>query len=212
VEGALVFDCFIFDVDGTLLDTREANEVSLSRLIFEKKGHRPTKEELAADFGRTGQATLARYGIEDIPEGLLIWGSYISDYGAAAAPFEGIRETLAALKAQGRYLGIVTSRQHSELDSDLAHFGLDHLFDKVICAEDTTRHKPEPEPLFEFFKSSPVPQEGSLYIGDTNFDALCASSSGTGFGLALWGALPGVAAGMPVLHRLRHPRELLELC
>jgi HAD superfamily hydrolase (TIGR01549 family) len=208
-----VFDCFIFDVDGTLLDSREANEAALGRYIFEKTGRRLSGEELAPEFGKPGHLTLAGFGIEDIPAGLSQWQAYIDD--CAVKAYDGIVETLKALKAAGTYLGVVTSRRHDEWEPDLRRLGLDRFFDRCICADDTRRHKPEPEPLLKFFEGSPVPRQKSLYIGDTDFDARCAASSGTAFALAGWGALPGAldgeAAGLPCLRRLGHPREILEL-
>jgi phosphoglycolate phosphatase-like HAD superfamily hydrolase len=210
-----VFDCFIFDVDGTLLDSREANETALSRVLLEKKGIRVSREELAPEFGKAGHLTLSGFGFgtEDIPAGLVQWQAYIDL--CEVSLYEGILEALAALKAAGKYLGIVTSRRHDELDRDLVRLGLDRLIDRAICADDTLRHKPDPEPLFKFFEGSPVPGRSSLYIGDTDFDARCAASSGTAFALAGWGAVPGAldgeAAGLPCQFRFRHPREILEL-
>lgn len=206
-----MFDCFIFDVDGTLLDSREAMLAALGRLIFEQRGFRPPRGELEAQFGQAGHLTLAGYGIVNLGEALSLWGSYMDEGEVEITLFEGMAETLAALKAAGKYLGIITSRRREDLDVDLRRLGLDRLIDRIICSGDTPKHKPHPDPLYRFFEGSPVSRERSLYIGDTEFDALCASSSGTAFGLAVWGGVDEAASALPSLRRFTSPRELLEL-
>ncbi len=207
-----MFDCFIFDVDGTLIDTSEANQEALGRLLLEKTGARPSRAELEAEFGRAGHQTLARYGIGDVAESLSLWSSYVDEIGVSL--FDGVLETLRALKDAGKYLGILTSRRWEDLEGDLRRFGLEGLFDRFMCAGDTQRHKPHPEPLYKFFELSPVPRERSLYIGDTDIDARCAGDSGTAFGLACWGSQVAVleAGDYPQgMRSFADPREILEL-
>lgn len=207
-----MFDCFIFDVDGTLIDTSEANQEALGRLLHEKTGLRPPRADLEAEFGKAGHQTLARYGVGDVAGSLSLWSSYVDEIGVSL--FDGIQETLRALKAAGKYLGILTSRRWEDLEGDLRRFGLEGLFDRRICAGDTAQHKPLPEPLYKFFEGSPVPRERTLYIGDTDIDARCAFASGTAFGLACWGraevSLEGGEA-VPHIRSFTDPREILDL-
>jgi phosphoglycolate phosphatase-like HAD superfamily hydrolase len=209
-----MFDCFIFDVDGTLLDTKAATLGSLRRLLYEAKGVDYRGSRLEAEFGRPGHATLADLGIEDIPAATSLWGSYIAAWSPPVAPFAGVLETVSELKRLGKRLGIVTSRRREELLPDLARFGLGRLIDGVVCADDTRRHKPDPEPLLAFLRASPVAREKSVYIGDMGVDARCAASAETAFCLAAWGDASGEeggALGLPCLRRFGRPGEILDL-
>ena len=202
-----MFDCFIFDADGTLFDSMEANLAALQRLLLEKKGINFTADQMAAEFGRPGHQTLADFGFEDIPAAIVLWNVYLRESGRSVAPFDGVIETLAALKARGKYIGIVTSRRRDELMPDMVRFGLESYVDLVVCSDDTQRHKPDPEPLLKFFELSPVAKERTIFIGDMECDSQCAAATGTAFGLAAWGEV----VDMPYLHRLVHPKEVLDL-
>ena len=202
-----MFDCFIFDADGTLFDTREANLAGLRRLLLEEKGINFTAEQMSAEFGRPGHQTLADFGFDDIQAAIIRWNVYLRQSGHTTSPFDGVRETLAALKASGKYIGIVTSRRHDELEPDLRLFGLEALVDLVVCSDDTLRHKPDPEPLLKFFELSPVAKERTIFIGDMECDSQCAAATGTAFGLAAWGEV----VDMPYLHRFAHPKEVMDL-
>jgi HAD hydrolase, family IA, variant 1 len=57
-----------------------------------------------------------------------------------------------------------------------------------VTADQTARHKPDPEPLLELLRRAGIRPEQALYIGDTIHDAQCAAGAGVAFGLAAWGA------------------------
>ena len=67
-------------------------------------------------------------------------------------------------------------------------------FDCVVCADDTVRHKPDSEPLLYYLEQTGCQGDELLYIGDSVYDRQCAAGAGTAFGLAGWGAQPGVSA------------------
>ena len=58
--------------------------------------------------------------------------------------FPGTAEMLLSLKAEGYFLGVVTSRCRDELERYFTKFHLERFFDFIICADDTQLHKPHP--------------------------------------------------------------------
>jgi beta-phosphoglucomutase len=57
------------------------------------------------------------------------------------------REVVTLLESLSAYkLALVTSTSRVELEPLLRHAGILDLFDTLVCGEDVTRHKPEPEP------------------------------------------------------------------
>lgn len=55
-------------------------------------------------------------------------------------------------------------------------------------------HKPDSEPLLYYLEQTGCQGDELLYIGDSVYDRQCAAGAGTAFGLAGWGAQPGVSA------------------
>ncbi len=123
--------------------------------------------------------------------------------------FDDIKDTLVKLNEMGISIGIVTSKTKEEYTNDFVPFGLGNYFKLVVCADDTEKHKPNPEPILKFIELSGVDKSNTLYIGDTKYDMECAFSSGIDFALALWGAK--VSVGINANYILKKPKQILEL-
>lgn len=198
----------VFDVDGTLIDSGEADVRGLQDTLEQLTGVVTPLEELRFSQGIPGKDTLQILGIKDIDIVEEQWIKNILRYSDGITPFDGMKETLEALTTRGVKLGVVTSRTHREFDADFPRYGVAHLFGPMICADDTVGHKPEPDPLLRYIElTEAIPQE-VLYVGDTINDSLCAQRSGIDFALALWGAND---LTIPAEHRLQSPTELLNL-
>ena len=61
--------------------------------------------------------------------------------------FPGVKEMLQDLKEKGYVLGIVTSRTRESALRYMDMLGITSLFDDMVTCDDTTVHKPNPEPL-----------------------------------------------------------------
>lgn len=205
-----MYDCIIFDVDGTLIDTEAAVLGSLKKFLAEKGCTVPVDENLRFVLGIPGKDALSQLGIQDTEEGCRIWNEYMKEFMDDVHPFQGIREVLAELKSKGIRTGIVTSKTRQELEDDFVPFGLMDQLDDVVCADDTEKHKPCPEPLLKFLEISGADPAQSIYIGDTAYDAECASEAHVDFGLALWGA-PSPDQIKAAAHRLKHPSDIIGL-
>jgi len=87
--------------------------------------------------------------------------------------------------------------------------GLLNYFNFVISADDTARHKPNPDPLLKFVELAMANISKSVYIGDSYYDYLCAENSGIDFALALWGQKN--SKSIEADHILETPSEVFEL-
>lgn len=105
--------------------------------------------------------------------------------------------------------GVVTSKTKKEFQDDFVPFGLTPYLPYVICADDTERHKPHPEPILKFLELSGAKAETSIYIGDTIYDYECARDAGVDFGLALWGCNQPDA--IPAKYKFKNPEEIVNL-
>ena len=101
----------VFDMDGTLIDTCEAIQQSLT-------GKTPAKAEMRATFGTPSDVGLKMLGVrdEDIRRGILLWSENIKKYEDTPRAFPGVRELMDGLKAGGCRIGIATSKNAAELE------------------------------------------------------------------------------------------------
>lgn len=204
-----MYKCIAFDVDGTLVDTKQSIITSLQKVLLEELGQQYSEEELRFAFGIPGTATLEQLKVPDIQTISKKWIEYIRENSHLVRVFPGIEDLLAKLKTAGIALGLVTSRTRVELDSDLVRLGLLGNFTTVVCADDTEKPKPHPDPLLKLMAETGLGREDVLYVGDTIYDSQCAQAAGVKFALALWGAMdPAVDCD----YRVEHPSQLIDIC
>lgn len=210
----------IFDVDGTLVDSRRANRRMLCRLVLEMEGRHLTDADADACFGLADPEALEQLGVRDVEAGIRRWGELVAqsrpeDYEL----YPGVRALIQSLAAAGCELGIVTSKSRTEYGATFSPTGLGAYFGLVVCSDDTVRHKPDGEPLQFYLERTGADPARCLYIGDTGYDMACAAAAGIDGALALWGnpaaesASPPAAAatGHAAVYRLRKPADALPL-
>ncbi|HZK41337.1 MAG TPA: HAD-IA family hydrolase, partial [Clostridia bacterium] len=72
----------------------------------------------------------------------------------------------------------------------LEAFDLTDLFQVLVCAEDTDRHKPDPAPLLLAMERLGIQDPGRvLYVGDTVYDLAAARGAGLHFAAVDWTAM-----------------------
>lgn len=204
-----MYNTIIFDVDGTLIDTEIAVLGSLQQMLRADYGREASAEELSFVLGIPGSSSLPQLGIHDIDLGMTRWNEEMKHFYHTMQVFEGITEVMHALKQGELRQGIVTSKTGQELQDDFLPFGLMKYLNHAICADDTERHKPNPDPLLKFLEISGADPATSIYIGDTVYDYECARDAGVDFGLALWGCKNH--EGIPAKYKFSHPRDILRL-
>jgi pyrophosphatase PpaX len=100
--------------------------------------------------------------------------------------FPGIADLLAGLRNKGYKVGIVTSRTKDTTLRGLEHFGIGGYIDALVTCNDTTRHKPDPEPALIGLRQLDVEACEALFVGDTMFDIRCAHNAGIRAVLVDW--------------------------
>ena len=176
----------VFDVDGTLINTEYAVVHSLQDTLKEVQNKNYKIEELEFVLGITGEAAIKQMGVANITETVDLWNNHLNSYKDSVMIFDGIKDLLQKLSHDYK-LGIVTSKTKAEFEEEVTHFGLNKYFGVIICADDTQKHKPEPEPLLKYMQLANAKPAETLYIGDSIYDMQCAKSSGVDFAFAKWG-------------------------
>lgn len=204
-----MYEAIIFDVDGTLIDTEKAVLGSLQKMLEVDEGRQVPTEDLAFVLGIPGTRSLPQLGIKNIERANERWNAFMKDFFHTIEIFDGIRELLQNLSERDKVLGIVTSKRQEELINDFMPFGLSDYLAHTVCADDTTKHKPHPDPLLKFMEISGADPKHSIYIGDTVYDYECARAAGIDFGLAVWGCKH--REGIYAEHEFGKPQEIMDL-
>ncbi|MCP4571015.1 MAG: HAD-IA family hydrolase [bacterium] len=191
----LQVDAFVFDLDGTLVDSGldialSANAVRASRGLAELPV--PVVVAYVGDgVARLMERTLGHEarpaGADDVPpgavapavvdEGLAVFADH---YGAHlldnTRPYPGVVETLADL--DGVPLLVATNKPRVFADALLAGLGLDGFFVGVVGGDDTPARKPDPRHLAEALAGVEAAPERVVVVGDSPNDILAARAYG----------------------------------
>lgn len=172
----------IFDVDGTLLDSFEAN-LKFFQDLMAAAGHPGLTRERYSQMYHLNMRDVIRVLLVSAPEDEIV---RIWDLGRSRAVRyllelvhmpEGAAETIKIL-SQDYLLGIATSRLEENVYEvpDLA--ALRHYFRVTVAYEDTINHKPDPAPLILTAERLGVSPEESVYVGDAETDLQAARAAG----------------------------------
>jgi pyrophosphatase PpaX len=181
----------LFDFDGTLVDTTDLIYQSMRHATGEVLGREISRDVLMANVGQPLPRQMELLSAEHA-EALL--DSYRlhneENHDALIKEFPGVEESLARLKAAGVRVGVVTSKRRFSVDMALKNFpGLGDVVDQWVTMEDTTEHKPRPEPLLKGLGLlGNVPREQAAYVGDSPFDVAAAKAAGVESVAVSWGA------------------------
>lgn len=204
------YKAIIYDIDGTLLNTLDQNMYTLMRIIKEELGEDWSYEELARRFAaQPGLKTIADLGIRDVDNVYARWVRYVNAYGEGARPYDGVPELLEEVRRRGMLQAIVSSKRAPQYAIDMGRNGFDKLMAAAVLAEDTVRHKPDPEPLYECLGRLGLKPEDALYMGDARSDLEACRNAGMDFAYAKWGSYSPVEPGEADYY-LEHPLELLQ--
>lgn len=201
---------FIFDIDGTLINTEKAIIKGLQELLLEVKGVPYEPEQLYFCLGIPGPITLKQLGVEgDLTAILKKWDAYYCKHGGDVTIYPDIPEVLKKLKENGISLGVITSKNQEEYDYDMIRLGLADYFSITVTATNTSEHKPDPAPMFFYLEKAGILPEQAVYIGDSIYDMKCAEGAGVPRALALWGCK--YPEEITADYRLARPIDILGL-
>jgi phosphoglycolate phosphatase len=91
----------------------------------------------------------------------------------------GVEETLAALKASGLLLFVVTSDSHERTERMLSHLGILRCFSRIVGADEIARAKPDPEAVLLCASGQGLDPAKLVVVGDGPQDALMGRRAGS---------------------------------
>jgi pyrophosphatase PpaX len=185
------FRLVLFDLDGTLIDSGPIILASMQHAVRTVLGREIPPDELGVTVGGQGiVAQMTAIDAEHADELLEAYRDHNDGLHETLEAFDDLLAILPGLKAEGRKLGIVTAKRHRTVALALDRFpALAELFDVVVAHEDTTRHKPDPDPVLLAVEKLGGTAEEAVYVGDSPFDVGAAQAAGV-FAIAVgWGGI-----------------------
>lgn len=180
------YKALIFDIDNTLVNTLDMNMIPLQKIIREEKGEEWTLEEVYHFASYPGMKVMEELEVNNPGEVYARWVKYVNEY--QASPYEGMNDVLKTLHKKLRF-SVVSSKNKKQYDIDVVSLGLDDYMEVVVLEDDTSKHKPDPEPLLLCMERLGLNKEDVIYIGDAYSDLLASRNAGIDFAFAKWGSV-----------------------
>jgi pyrophosphatase PpaX len=184
------FPVVLFDLDGTVVDSGAIILASMRHATREVLGSEHTDDELMQAVGGPGlEAQMAAFAPDRIEELVTVYRAHNEPLHDELEACAGIEEVLVRLHEEGRRLGVVTAKRRSTVELAFAKVPLAHLFETVVGGDETTLHKPDPEPLLLAATRMGADPAETAYVGDSPFDVAAAKAAGM-FAIAVtWGRI-----------------------
>lgn len=185
-------DLVIFDLDGTLIDSRRDLATAVNRVRLDR-GLAPLAAERVEAMVGWGAAALVERALGDelapalLPEALQ---AFLAHYEACCLettrPYPGIPRLLERL-AGGYPLGLLTNKPGIMTRRLLDRLGLAGWFAEVVAGDTLEVRKPHPQTVSYLARALGAEPARLLLVGDSAVDAETAAAAGCRLALVAWG-------------------------
>ena len=182
----------VFDLDGTLIDSRKDLADSTNELIAELRGRSLRDDDVAAMVGEGARLlvrrALAAAGIaadetRALERFLEIYSQRLLNFTIL---YPGVADAVEQLSRRCR-LAVLTNKPSEPSRRILAGLGLAPYFAEVVGGDSTFGRKPDPAGLVHLCETAKVARAGTLLVGDSPIDVETAARAGTRMCLARYG-------------------------
>ena len=189
----MTYNTYIFDLDGTLLDTLRDLANSVNYALSQHGMPTHSIDDVRRFVGNGVRVLMERA----VPNGAAnpaldatfatFRQHYMQHSLDTTRPYDGITELIRELKARGCQLAVVSNKMMAATQ-ELVH----HFFPEIEVAIGEheaagIRKKPAPDTVFEALRQLGVGKEGAVYVGDSDVDLATARNSGLPCISVLWG-------------------------
>ncbi|MBR4388684.1 MAG: HAD family hydrolase [Prevotella sp.] len=186
------YKAYIFDLDGTLLDTLFDLAHSCNYALQACGLPRRTVEEVRQFVGN-GVRVLMQKAVpegEENPvfeEALDIFRQHYMLHGQEhTAPYPGIMDMLRWLRHEGKKIAVVSNKFDAATKQLCSHY-FPGLVDVAIGESDGIRRKPAPDTVLTAMRLLGVEPHDSIYVGDSDTDILTAKNASIPCLSVTWG-------------------------
>ena len=185
-----MYQLAIFDLDGTLLDTLEDICGAANHTLRELGYPERTLAEMRRFVGNGAEMQMRRAlgadaDEETVAKALALYKPYYAAHcQIKTKPYAGVLELMAALKAEGFRLAVVSNKPDATTKTLAARFfpGL-----PAFGQRDDVPPKPAPDLVFRALDTLGVAAADAIYVGDSEVDVATARNAGLPLAAVSWG-------------------------
>jgi phosphoglycolate phosphatase len=208
----------IFDLDGTLIDSREdlANSINAMLIHFGKK---ELPHEVIASYIGDGAPMLVRRSLGDpddenfVQDAVLYFMGWYREHKLDHTyVYDGVKEALAAIQksrnGEPLKMAVLSNKPVGPSRAIVEALGLGPYFFQVYGGNSFHTKKPDPAGVQILLEEAGVQPEETVIIGDSDIDVLTARNSGIYSVGVTYGLAPHTLKDAPPDVLIDHPNEL----
>lgn len=211
---------FIFDLDGTLIDSLADIAESINRML-DARGYPRCEKEVFKQMVGDGMEKLVERALPEAVRSEELIRVCVEEYRAQydllwqaqTRPYAGIVEMLAELQNRGVKLGVISNKAHRFTVPMTEHFFGATVFDHILGQRPEVPRKPDAAGAHEMAAFLGLKTEEMAYVGDSGIDMQFARNSGMLAVGVRWGFRSEaelIECGSEIL--ISSPAELFDLC
>lgn len=185
------YSTFIFDLDGTLLDTVPDLTLLTNRILRDVGAPEHTQEEILSYVGAGVRRLIylalpANASKETQDRAMHLWSQHFHEYYEHTEPFDGITDMLYDLLKDGCKLAVVSNKMQDGVDLIMKK-KLPGYIDVMFGDREGIPRKPDPTGIkLAMSELGSAPAE-TIYVGDSPSDIKAGKNAGCATAAVLWG-------------------------
>ena len=182
----------IFDMDGTILNSLGDLTAALN-YVLALHGYPARSEQQACDALGKGVAYFLKHNIPEPVDDKTL-EQYVKEFKEyypanmynTTAPYGGILNLLATLKARGCKLGVISNKFDAAVKG-LCDKYFNGIFDAAVGETAGVKRKPAPDSVFKVLEQLGADKKQAVYVGDSEVDYQTAVNAGLPCISVTWG-------------------------
>ena len=189
MSTAAPYELVLFDLDGTLINSIDLIVATWQYLGREVLDRQLSRDEVTPLIGLPLRQAVASVVPDRPDEVVRLYHEWnVAHHDEYVTAYAGMVDLVGRLRDAGLRVGVVTAKMRSLAEHGLDVSGYGDLIEVACGVEDTTRHKPDPEPLLAGLARMGGSLRSVAYVGDAVWDLRAARAAKMpGIGVT-WGA------------------------
>lgn len=167
-------EAFLFDLDGTLIDSSDAIFKTIAKVLNSKEHHydrNKIAEVIGMPLEQIFGILIPALSDKEVWQYVLEYREYYSIHGLKRTKLHsGAGSLLQKLKEHDFKLGLITTKYRKFALEELRRFNLVEMFDTIVTGYEVKQHKPAPDIIFEAARRLGIATSSCVVVGDSPLD------------------------------------------